>query len=250
MPVMSDSVKKAFHLIHFLAGQSDRITLVAVSKALKMNKTTTFRYLETLVQLGMVEKSESGYLLGMGLFELGSRVPLKRLVLDRIHPVLVELCAELNETVNLAQLQGLEALYLDKIESRRSLQMQSQIGNRLPLHCTGLGKAILSLLPEARLDQILGELPLRAVTPATVISKAGLKKQVTAIRSKGHAFDDEEYETGLTCIAVPLHLPEVGFMGAFSVSGPSFRFDAALKAEYARRLQAHASHIRALFASH
>lgn len=241
---MSDSVRKAFQLLGYLARQPEKTSLAIISKKTAMNKTTAFRYLDTLTKLQMVEKSESGYSLGIGLFELGNRVPVQQAVVERIHPRLADLCGELNETVNLARLQDHEALYLDKIESRHSLQMQSRIGSRLPLYCTGLGKAILSLLPPDQLDRVLARIQFVPGTPATITDPEILKQQIIDIKSRGYALDLEELETGLICVAVPLPLERVQFLGAISVSGPAFRFTAEMRKQMARKLRAAAARIQ------
>lgn len=221
---MSDSVKRAFQLIDYLSRLTQKSSLTEISRALKLNKTTAFRYLETLVSLGVVDKSGKEYSLGIRLFELGNSVPIKELVVSRIHPLLADLCNEVNETVNLAQLQGTHLIYLDKIESRRSLQIRSRIGSRLPLYCTGLGKAILSLLSSAELERLLNDIELQPYTPATITDRWELLRQIREIRERGFAFDREELESGLTCVAVPLSLDRYEFKGAVSISIPAMQF--------------------------
>lgn len=244
---MSDSVKKAFQILQHLSRHPGHNGLAAISKAIGFNKTTAFRYLETLTELHLVSKNESGYALGMALFELGNQVPVKQLVIDRIHPLLAELCAEINETVNLAQLYDDQLLYLDKVESRRSLQMQSRIGSRLPLYCTGLGKAILARLPEERLHTILERIELAPVTTFTVTDRGELLRQVQEIRRTGYAVDSEELEVGLTCVAVPLHLGGIDFYGALSISGPTLRFTPETVQGLAGELQQTAARIVSSF---
>lgn len=244
---MSDSVKKAFQLIDCLSRSPGKCSLAEISRALKLNKTTVFRYLETLVGIGVIEKSEKEYSLGMRLFELGSQVPVKQLVVDRIHPFLADLCAEINETVNLAQLQGDHLVYLDKIESRRSLQMRSRIGDHLPLYCTGLGKAILSLLPSVEFERLIAGIDLRPYTSSTITDRGELSRQIQEVRNAGCAFDREELESGLTCVAVPLLLSKYEFKGAVSISIPAVQFADEFIQGMTRRLIASADAIMQYF---
>jgi DNA-binding IclR family transcriptional regulator len=220
---MSDSVKKAFRIIRHLAENGEALSLASVSRDLAINKATALRYLGTLEELDAVERCDGGYRLGLALYELGNRVAVKRVVIARIDPFMRGLCEEVNETVNLARIYHDRALYLHKIESRRSLQMRSDIGSELPLYCTALGKAILAAVEPGRLRALVAGMTLKSHTPATITSKAGLRREIEAVRRKGYAADREEFEVGLTCIAAPLVVPEHDFYGAISISAPTLR---------------------------
>lgn len=221
---MVDTVKKAFHILNFIAENQGKLGLTDISRALKINKTTTFRNLKTLEELKLIEKNGPAYYLGMTLFSLGNRVYLKELLVNRSHLILENLCHEVNETVNLAMLFENQALHLDKIESTRSLQIQSSIGNSLPLYCTSLGKSILSILPNDKLDRTLVKLKIKPVTRNTIKNKTELRSQIAEIRARGYSTDNEEFEEGLTCVSVPLYLKDYDFFGSVSLSGPSIRF--------------------------
>lgn len=152
---VSNSVKKAFEIIRFISNNQGKLSLSELGRQLGMNKTTLFRYLETLELLNILEKRDSNWYLGIELFSLGHKVDANSRIVDRIHPQLQEISQRLNETVNLVGMYNNSALYLDKIESSRKLQMRSKLGDHLPLHCTSLGKAILSSLPMDEVDTIL-----------------------------------------------------------------------------------------------
>jgi DNA-binding IclR family transcriptional regulator len=173
----------------------------------------------------------------MALFELGNKVRTKQLIVLKIHPILERLCARVNETVNLAQIYNNQALYLDKIESQRSLQIQTSVGNRLPLHCSALGKSILATLPREKRDRLLSEMVLAPITRFTITRKSELIKQIEIINTRGYSVDNEEFEEGLKCVAVPLHIAHFDFFGAISLSGPSFRFTPATIKKLANHLK-------------
>lgn len=108
--------------------------------------------------------------------------------------------------------------------------MRSVPGDRLPLYCTGVGKAILSLLSEERARAILGTGPLPKINENTITDPELVLKEAAVTRETGYGLDREEYETGLTCMAKPLRLPGSDFAGAISVSGPTARMrDPAVK---------------------
>ena len=234
---MNRSLEKAFQILYFVADHQGQMGLSDISRAMNIDKATAFRYLNTLESLQLVEKKTQRFFLGMALFRLGNLVQSKRQIVDAIHPLLQDLCDGVNETVNLATLHDGQVLYLDKIESKRSLQIQSTVGGTVPLHCTALGKSILSILPDSQVDPLLERLRLERKTAKTIMDMAVLRQQIGQIKRRGFSTDLEEYEEGLTCVAVPISFEHLGFLGGISLSGPSFRFTAAAVRSLAKRLQ-------------
>ncbi len=222
---MSSTIKKAFEIVKLIEKNQGGFTLTEISKVLGMNKTTSFRNLKTLEELNIVEKINGFYFLGISLFEMGNKVYVKKLIIEKIHPFLKKLSEEVNETVNLAKLYNNSVLYLDKVESRRSLQINSSIGDTLPLYCTSLGKSILSIIPEKERIKIINEIKFNNITPKTIKTPEKLIEQINEIIKTGYSIDNEEFEEGLICISVPLYIERYGFYGSISLSGPSIRFD-------------------------
>lgn len=221
---MSNSVKKAFDIIKFISNNQGELSLSELGRQLGMNKTTLFRYLDTLELLNILEKRDSNWYLGIELFSLGHKVDANSRIVDRIHPQLKEISRRLNETINLVGMYDNSALYLDKVESSRELQVRSKLGDHLPLHCTSLGKAILSSMPINEVDAILGVIALKPYTEHTVTSISELKKQIEFVKTNGYSLEKEELEPGLSCIAVPLHIKTIDFYGGLSFSGSPSRF--------------------------
>ncbi len=224
---MNNTIKKAFEIVNLIEKNQGKYTLTDIVKTLGINKTTAFRNLKTLEELNILEKINNLYYLGISLFEMGSKVYLKQIIIEKIHPILRKLSEEVNETVNLAKIHNGMVLYLDKIESKRSLQIQSSIGDTLPLYCTSLGKSILSILPENEMLEIVNNIKFEKTTHKTISNPKKLIEQINKIKQIGHSIDDEEFEEGLICISVPLYLEHHNFYGSFSLSGPSIRFDRA-----------------------
>lgn len=221
---MNSTVVKAFKILDYIADRQGQVRLVDLVRDLKMNKTTGFRFLETLEHLNLIEKKGQTYYLGLGLLQLGQKVHTQKLIIEKIHPVLERMAQGVNETVNLAMLQDERALYLHKVESQRRVQFRAQLGDHLPLHCTALGKAILSILPEERLALVLETLTYEPFTRHTIRSEKALLAQMTQVRAQGFSEECEEVEDGLICVAVPLPIPALEFYGAISMSGAAFRF--------------------------
>ncbi|MCX7027332.1 MAG: IclR family transcriptional regulator [Spirochaetes bacterium] len=221
---MSESAGKALDILFYLAKVGDEVSLARMSKDTGVNKATALRYLAVLESKGVVERRSGGWSLGIALFELGSKVPVRALVVDKVRPIIEILARESGESANLACLAGDSAIYLDRAEANnRSLRMRSVPGDRLPLYCTGVGKAILSQLPEERIRAILGSAPLPKINDSTLTEPEDVIREARRARELGYGVDREEYEVGLTCIAMPLRLPGSDFAGAVSVSGPSGR---------------------------
>ncbi|MEN8222364.1 MAG: IclR family transcriptional regulator [Acidobacteriota bacterium] len=222
---MSNTVKKAFEIVKLVEKDQGKHTLTDIVRILGINKTTAFRNLKTLEELNILERVNNMYFLGMTLFEMGNKVYIKQLIVEKAHPILKELSEDVNETVNLAMIHNGMVLYLDKIESRRSLQIQSSIGDTLPVYCTSLGKSILSILPEDEMLKSIGNINFKKITRNTIEGPEQLIQQINKIKQDGHSVDNEEYEEGLVCISVPLFLKDHNFYGSISLSGPSIRFD-------------------------
>jgi len=220
---MSESAGKALDLLFYLAKAEGDVSLARLSRDTGMNKATALRYLAVLESRGVAERRNGGWSLGLALYELGTRVPVRSLVVERVRPWIERLSRETGESVNLACLAGGSAVYLDRAEADRSLRMRSVPGDRLPLYCTGVGKAILTLLPVDRIRAILGPGPLPRINDKTITDPEEIIKDIEKTKELGYGLDREEYETGLTCIALPLCIPEADFYGAVSVSGPTAR---------------------------
>ena len=122
--------------------------------------------------------------------------------------------------------EGAHVIYIDKIEPARSVRMITRIGASNPLHCTSVGKAILAFLPEERITDILGHIRFERYTNRTISTVDALLAEIEKTRRRGYAVDDEEFEEGLRCIAVPVLDAQRLPVAAVSVSGPSFRVTA------------------------
>lgn len=141
------------------------------------------------------------------------------------------------ETVNLAVISGLDILYLDVLESPHSFRLVSQIGSRRPLHCTGLGKAMLAFLSESERNSALVSLRPEKLGPRTITSIPKLKKELEKIREQGFAVDDEEAGVGSRCVAAPIFDQSGNVAAAISVSGPTTRIDRAKLIEIAKAIR-------------
>jgi DNA-binding IclR family transcriptional regulator len=209
-----------------------------ISRALDLKKATAHRLLSSLRRRGIVAQDPvtRRYRLGMKLWELGSMATSSVDWADRVKPYLQQLTDRTGETTHLAVLSDGQVLYVDKVESARSLRMPSQVGRRLPVHCTGVGKALIAYLPEEVLRALLGRRELARFTPNTITELPKLEEELARVRERGYTIDDEEIEEGLVCIAAPVRDHTAHVVAAVSIAGPSSRLRPDRIAEQAREV--------------
>jgi IclR family acetate operon transcriptional repressor len=133
--------------------------------------------------------------------------------------------AATGETVHLGVLNGADVIYLDKVESRQAVRMHSQIGNASPAYCTGVGKAAMSAMADDRLAGLIAGIEFKRFTQATLTDGGALLAEIEEIRRTGTAFDREEHEIGIRCIAAPIYSADRNFVAGVSVTGPAYRVD-------------------------
>lgn len=219
------SLAKALEVIDLLANSNEDMRLGEIAKRLQLPKSTVYGILNTLRDKGYVDQSpfDGRYRLGVRLFEVGSSVARRWDVYVVAGPFIQKLLEEFGETVHLVMLDKGEVLYIDKRETRQSLRIVSQVGMRLPAHCTGVGKVLLAHLPESEVRRIVAEKGLKVYTPNTISSLPRLLSELEKIREQGYAVDNEEIMQGLRCVAAPVRNHEGRVIAAISISGPVSR---------------------------
>jgi DNA-binding IclR family transcriptional regulator len=221
------ALDRAFSILYLLGESDTALGLGQVAAALQLHKSTAHRFLMVLEQHRMVERTASGkFRLGLKLFDLGNRAIDQYDLRDRARPHLRKLVNETEETAHLCVLEGARVIYIDKLEPARAVRMITRVGASNPVHCTSVGKAILSYLPEDRVTDILRHTRYERFTHRTIATADALRAEIEKTRRRGYAVDDEELEEGLRCIAVPVLDAQKQPVAAVSISGPSFRVTA------------------------
>lgn len=217
------SLYRAMLLLEELASHQDGCGVTYLSNLTGLHKSTVHRLLNTMLSRGYVEKNSETdkYSLGMKILYLGSAI-LDRMDIRKIaKPLLEGLCSRTDEVVHLSILDNGEAVYIDKVESpNKSIRMYSQIGKRVPLHCTGVGKILLAWLPDREVEYILDKQGMEAYTPNTITDIDAMKEHLKLIRKIGYAFDEIEHEEGIRCVAAPIYDINGKVIASVSVSGP------------------------------
>lgn len=195
---------KAFHTLETIAEIGRPMPLRDIAEATGLPKGTLFRVLQTLTTLGYAaQMADTGYYYLTGrLSWLGrdaSEEDLKMLTM----PLMKELQAQFNETVNLGLLEGTYVYYATVLEADRPLSWRVAPGSRDTYYSTALGRAIAAHLEPAKLDKLIEQTDLKSRTENTVNDKAELVRILNKVKARGLSFDREENDHGVVCIGVP-----------------------------------------------
>jgi len=218
------ALDRAMTLLHRLA-QSDGMTLSELAQAQGESPATVYRVLITLAQHQMAEVDPVGQVwhVGAGTFRAGAAFLRRTNVVERARAPMQALMRATGETANLGIDQEGEVLFLTQVETQSAIRAFFAPGTRSPMHASGIGKALLAWLPEARLMTLAQDDGLAGFTPATITTLAGLQADLAATRHRGFALDDEERTPGMRCVAAPVFNAHSEPIAGVSVSGPVFR---------------------------
>jgi DNA-binding IclR family transcriptional regulator len=218
------SVRNALVLLGQFTHARPEHGVTDLSRALNLDKGSVHRYLRELESLRFVERDPETrlYHLGLAVVELaGVRLSHMRLV-DLARPHLGRLWRETGETVQLSTLAEDSVFYLAILESPQPIRVASRVGERAALHATAAGKVLLAHLPEECRERILAR-PLQSLTPKTVIDPERLRAELSVVRQRGCALDDEGFIPHLRAAAAPVFGPSGEAVAAVAVGGPSIR---------------------------
>jgi DNA-binding IclR family transcriptional regulator len=221
---VSQSVARALRILLRL-GQGPA-GLEELANALGVHKSTVLRLLRTLAEERFVVRDGSHlFRLGPRVIELSSRALDQREVRLVAASHLAAFNRDHGRTTHLAVLEGDEALYVDKLESRDKIQMYSRIGLTAPLHCSAVGKVLLADLPETERDAVVSRLAMTATTANTITDRDALRAELQTVRRQGWAQDREENERSINCVAAPVRDASGRAVAAVSVSVPTVVLD-------------------------
>jgi DNA-binding IclR family transcriptional regulator len=228
----------------FAAGQPE-LSQKEISDLLGLPMPTVHRLVALLSERGWLDRDPGTRRLRVGLrmaslvpaLEAGMRLP------EVARPHLLRLASDVQETVNVAILDGADVVYLLSETGDRLLAARVSVGMRLPAHCTALGKCLLAQLPEDLARARLADEPYERRTERTLTTWTALARDLRAIREAGVAFSEEEYEVGLVSIAVPVRWIDGPGSGSINVSLPAGRATPAFRERLALSLLAAAREI-------
>ncbi len=231
------SLIKAIRVLECFSVQTPELGVSEIAKMLQLQKSSVFNILSTFESCGYVKQNpQSGkYRLGLKVLHLGYIVNHHMGLRDIFLPYMTEIAAKTQEACYFAIPDNYEVLYIEAVYPNGQ-QTRNLLGERAPLYCTGLGKAMLAHMPPADQEHVLS-LPMKAYTQFTICDPEALKEQLLEIREQGYSVDDMEHEFGIRCISVPIFGADGQVKAAVSVSGPSVRFNHAKLHTYAQILK-------------
>jgi IclR family acetate operon transcriptional repressor len=214
------AVERVCDILDLMLEDTEGVSLVRVADVTQLPKSSAFRYLATLESRRFVERDDEGdYRLGLAFLPFQSRQ--LELLTQRARPRLEQLRNKFDETINLGMLDGNHVIYLDIVESLRSVRLAARPGDRDRIHSTALGKAIACRLPEERVRNILSAEGMPRLTSATITDPQAYFDEIARVRERGWALDDGENESDGRCVAVPLTGSRLPL--ALSLSAPAPR---------------------------
>ncbi len=218
------SVQRCLRLLSLFSEAPAGLSATEVTKLSGLPVSTVHRFLVNLQDAGFLDCSAKGkYHLGIACFSIGhaalGQLDIRRLSL----PYLQALNQHTRETIHLTVRQGQTAVYVEKLDSPEHLRIFSRIGALVPLYCTAVGKVLLAYMPQAELETTLSQIEPRRLTANTIASRQELEQHLHRVRKAGHAFDLEEHEPHIRCIAAPIWDHTGAVNASLSLTAPAVR---------------------------
>jgi DNA-binding IclR family transcriptional regulator len=194
------------------------LTLSSIVIRTGLPKSTVHRTAQQMTGLGWLSYSEGRYSLGTRIFELASLSSVRHELREAALPFMEDLYEATHITVHLAVRKDIEVLYVEKIGGHDRITELSQVGGRMPMYCTGVGKTLLAFSTESIKDAVIGA-GLTPRTQATITSPTRLRLELDSIVANGVAIDREESCIGVCCVAAPVYGPDRTVVAALSLTG-------------------------------
>ena len=232
------SVVKAIHILSCFTPDQTELSLADISHKLQLPKSTTLNLLRTLEAYGYVVKTypAMNYRLGYSVMQLNYYAQMAMPVVRMSLPFLEDLQLKTGKTIYLTTHIDGKVLYLEVAHQNRRIFSYSITGKTLHMHCTGCGKAMLAYLPEEEQRKVLATHGLPAFTPNTITNEEQLFQELSEIRKRGYATDQEEETLGVRCVAVPIRNAQGYPTAALSISSAILSFQEDLILDYANLL--------------
>lgn len=219
------SLARALNLMNALTTEDQGLNLTDLAQKVGLAPSTAHRLLTTLQEMRYVryDNERGAWMIGVQAFVVGNAFARSRDVIAMSRPHMRQLMEESGETVNLAVEDQGEAIYMSQVECRQMMRAIAKPGGRVMLHCSGVGKALLSAMDPNEVAKVLQRHGLPKSTEYTLDTPARLREDLERARAQGFAFDDQENAIGLRCVAAPV-FDELGRpLAALSLSGPMAR---------------------------
>jgi IclR family KDG regulon transcriptional repressor len=219
------SVSHALDILESFTRDEDELGVTVLSKRLGLHKNNVFRLLATLEHRGYIEQNSlsENYRLGPKTLQLGAIFIDQRECRRKARPIIENLMAASGETTVVAVLRGNKVVYMDSVESTRTVRAISRIGSMIPAHCAAVGKVQLAALQTAEIERLYPDMNLTPLTENSIKTRDALLSELQKIAENGYAFENEEAEQDVRSIAVPVRDFSRSVIGAAGIVAPAHR---------------------------
>jgi len=222
------SVDRALILLKAIADDPRRgKSLNELTAVLKIDRSSVFRSLTTLMKHGLIRQDRTGkmYLLGYGIYGLAGSLRVQDKLTDTASPILRELVDQTGENAHLAVRSRSVCVFIDREQGDKALNANTDIGSSEELYCTAVGKALICDLSREELEKTVPREQMRIFTENTITDLDRLSRELKGIRERGVSVDNEEYEYNVICCAAPVYNYEGKIEAAIGISGPKIRME-------------------------
>jgi IclR family KDG regulon transcriptional repressor len=219
------SVSHALDILESFTKTEDELGVTELSKRLGLHKNNVFRLLATLEHRGYIEQNNAteNYRLGPKTLQIGSIFIEQRECRRHARPIIENLMAMSGETAVVAVLRGNKVIYMDSVETNKTVRAVSRIGAMLPAHCTAVGKAQLAVLSPAEIERLYPETSLPTLTEKSIKTRDALLSELKKTAEKGFALENEECDLEVRSVAVPVKDFSKNIIAAVGVVAPAGR---------------------------
>jgi DNA-binding IclR family transcriptional regulator len=217
------SLVKIVRLLECFSTTDRALSLAEICERTGYPRSTTHRLLASMKEVGFLDqdRQRDRYRLGLKLFEFGNIVLANMDLHREARPYVEQLSRVTGHLVHLAVFDGGRAVVIHRVDPLPEGAVPVTL-EQAPVHCTGVGKAILAFQPEAVIEQVIGQ-GLRRYTEATITDPVHLREELSAIRQKGYAIDNGEHQPGIRCIGAPIRDQQGRVVAGISISGPGWK---------------------------
>ncbi len=214
------SIERAFDIIEDVAVRQNGTSLTDIATRVNLHKSTVHRIISTLLQRGYLEKTDQGnYKLGLRLIDVVSHYINNLELQTEARSYIADIAAHVGLTCNLGVLDGDKVVHIERVNMNSLEKLYFQIGDKVNAYCSSLGKCLLSNYSKKEIEDVMADCSFIKFTPNTISDMESLQKEVSEVRSRGWALDDEECEAGQRCIGAPIYDYRGDIIAAVSVSG-------------------------------
>ena len=219
------SAHKVFTVMETIASAGRSLSVSELAALRGVPKPTMHRIVRQLDAEGLLQREPHNRTFGPGprLVSFALGVVRSSMRSAPRHAVLEALSARVGETVNFGMIAGNAVIYLDRVEAAWPFGLKFEPGSRVPLHCTAMGKLLLSGLPRRRREELIRACSLDPYTENSITDPDALRRGLDQIRKQGYSVDNQEFLAGVICLAVPVRNRKGAVCAALAISAPHAR---------------------------